>query len=94
MTLLKKFGPQIRLCLFMFRPITLKQLNSSTSSDMFSLLGGRVVTFQTVVREFPGSIPGSGKAFNSVLYYVLLLYFTFLSKTHYVHEILHFILQC
>ena len=28
--MLKKCGPQIRLCLFMFRPITLKQLNSLT----------------------------------------------------------------
>jgi len=27
---INKFGPQSLLCLFMFRPITLKQLNSST----------------------------------------------------------------
>jgi len=53
-------GSQIWLCLFMFQPITLKQLNSLTLIDKFSCLGARAVTLQTSEREVPGSIPGSG----------------------------------
>jgi len=41
----------------------LKQLNSLTSINTFSCLGGRKVTLQTGVRVVPGSIPGSGKGF-------------------------------
>jgi len=38
------------LCLFMFRPITLKELNSLISIDTFSCLGGQEVTHPTAVR--------------------------------------------
>jgi len=56
-------GPQIRLCLFMFRPIASKQLNSLLTINTFSWLGGAVVTCPLWVQEAPGSIPGSGKGF-------------------------------
>jgi len=36
MYLLKMSGPQIWLCLFMFRPIALKQLNGTTTIDTLS----------------------------------------------------------
>ena len=57
-------GPQIWLCLFTFRPIASKQLNSLTTIDTLSWLGGAVVTHPLWVQELPGSIPGSGKGFN------------------------------
>jgi len=44
MYLLKMSGPQIRLCLFAFRPIVSKQFNSFTTMDTLSCLGGAVVT--------------------------------------------------
>ena len=56
-------GPQIRLCLFTFRPIASKLFNSLTTIDTLSLLGGAVVTHPLWVREVPGSIPGYGKCF-------------------------------
>jgi len=62
-TSLNNSGQQIWLWLFMFRPITLKQLNSLTSTDKFSCLGGLEVTHLTAVRQVPGSTPGSGKYF-------------------------------
>jgi len=65
-TLLKKCGPKMWLCLFMFRLNTQKQLNRLTLIDMFSC--GTAVTHQTVVREVPCSIPVSGKHF-----YILVL---------------------
>jgi len=42
------------------RSITLRQLNTFTSLDTFSCLGGREVTLQTGVREAPGLVPGTG----------------------------------
>jgi len=69
MYLLKMCDPQIRLCLFTFRPIALKKLNSSTTIDTRSWLGGAVVTHLLWVQEFPGSIPGSLKGFY-VWYFV------------------------
>ena len=63
MNLLKMCGPQIRLCLFTFRPIVSKQLNSLTTIDSLSGLGGAVVTHPRWVQELPGSILGSGTCF-------------------------------
>ena len=63
MNLLKMSGPQIRLCLFTFRPIASKQLNSFLTIDTLSWLGGAVVTHPLWLQELPGSIPGSGKGF-------------------------------
>jgi len=64
--------------LFMFRPMTLKQLKSLTSIDIFSCLGGLEVTHKTAVRKFKDLIPGSGKDI------CCCCVFTFLSKTHYL----------
>jgi len=57
-------GPQIQLCLFTFWPIASKQLNSLTTIDSLSWLGGAVVTHPLWVQEVPCSIPGSGKGFT------------------------------
>jgi len=51
MNLLKMSGPQIRLCLFTFRPIASKQLNSLTTIDTLSWLSGAVVTRPLWVQE-------------------------------------------
>jgi len=56
-------GPQIRLCLFTFRPIASKQLNSFLTINTLSWHGGAVVTHPLWLQELPGSIPGSGKGF-------------------------------
>jgi len=57
------FGRPIRLCLFTFRLIASKQLNSLLTIDALSWLGGAVETHPFWVQEVPGSIPGSGKGF-------------------------------
>jgi len=84
MTFFKKCCPQIWLSLFMFWPISLKQLNTLTSIDTFSCLNGLDVTHQTVMREFPDLIPGFGKDLYVCLFVLLLGGFTFLSKIHYL----------
>ena len=71
-------GPQIRLCLFTFRPIASKELNSLTTINTFSWLCGELVTHPLWVQEDPGSIPA--KDFYD-WFFVLLLCFYFLSKT-------------
>jgi len=71
--LLKICGPQIRFCLFTFRPIASKQLNSLTTIDALSWLGGAVVTHRLWVQEVPDSIPVSGKGFYFWFFFVLLL---------------------
>ena len=52
----KKCGSQIGFYLYMFRCITLKQLNSLTTIHSLSFLGGQVVTHKTTVPEVLGSI--------------------------------------
>ena len=47
--------------MFMFWPITLKQLNSLTLIDTFSSHGSVKVMFHTAVQEVRGSILRSGK---------------------------------
>jgi len=59
----------------MFRPITLKQLNSLTTIKIPSCLGGLEVMHQTVVPEVQGLIPGSVKDFNVRFVDVFLLFF-------------------
>ena len=54
-------GPHIWLCLFKFRPIASKQLNSLTTIDTHSSLSGAELTHPVWVRDVPGSILGSGK---------------------------------
>ena len=63
-------GLQIWLCLFMFWPIALKQLNSLTSIDTFSSLGGW---------EFTGSIPHSGRDFYVCIFSFVVVFL------HFVH---------
>jgi len=43
-------GPQIRLCLFTFRPIASKQVSSLTTSNILSWLSGDKVTKGLYVR--------------------------------------------
>jgi len=74
-------GPQIRLCLFTFRPIASKQLNGLTTIDILSWLGGAVVTHPLWLQEVPGSIPDSVKGFNVWFFlFCCCCVFTFLSK--------------
>ena len=61
--------------LFMFRPITLKELKSLYSIDTFTCLGGYEVTHPTDVQEVPGSIPSSGKDFFSSFFDLLLCFY-------------------
>ena len=75
-----KCGPQIRLCLFTFRPIASKQLNSRTTIDTLSWLGGAVVTHPLSVQEVPGSIPGSGKGFCLIFSIVVVVFLLFVQK--------------
>ena len=85
-----KFG----LCLFTFRPIASKQLNSLTTIDTLSWLGGAVVTYPLWVHEVPGSIPGSAKGFMFVFcLFCCLCVFTFCPETHYLSHNLQFFLQ-
>jgi len=95
MNLLKMCGPQIRLCLFTFRPIASKQLNSLTTIDILSWLGGAVVTHPLWVQDVPGSIPGSGKGFYVRLFcFVVVVFLLFVPKHIICHKILRFLLQC
>jgi len=82
-------GPQIRLCLFTFRPIASKQLNSFTAIDTLSWLGGAVVTHPLWVREAPGSIPGKGFYVWFLFCFVVVVFLLFVQK----HIICHRILQ-
>jgi len=74
-------GPQIWLCLFTFRPIALKQLNSLTIFDTFGWLVGSEATHPTGVQEVPSSI--SSRDFY-VLFsvFVIVVFLLFLSKRH------------
>jgi len=60
--LLKSHGSQIWPCLFMFRPNTLKQLNSVTGVD------GRQVTLWTAVREVRVQIATLARIFVFVFF--------------------------
>jgi len=81
-------GPQIRHCLFTFRPIALKQLNSLTTIDILSWLGGAVITHPLWVQGVTGSMPGSGKGFL-----MFDFFFTFCPKHIICHTILLFLLN-
>ena len=84
MNLLKMCGPQIRLCLFTFRPIASKQLNSLTTIVPFSWLGD---AHSLWVREVPGSISGSGKGFYVwFLFCFVYVFWPLCPKTHYLSQ--------
>ena len=61
---------------FTFQPISFKQLNSLTTIDTFSWLGGPEVTHVSGVRDVLGSVPGSSKVY--VWFCVLLLLCSYL----------------
>jgi len=85
MNLLKMCGTQIRLCLFTFRLIASKWLNSLTTIDTLTWLGGADVTHPLWVRESPVSITGSGKCFYVWSFcFVVVVFFTFCPETHYL----------
>jgi len=82
-------GPQIRLCLFTFRPIALKESNSLLTIDILSWLGDVVVTHPLRVQEVPGSIPGSGKGFYVLFFcFVVVVFLLFVHKHIICHNIL------
>jgi len=56
-------GPQIRLCLFTFRPIESKQLISLTTIATLNRLGGAVVTHSLRVQEVPVQFPVQAMGF-------------------------------
>jgi len=74
-------GPQIRHCLFTFRPITSKQVNSLTTIDTLSWLGGAVVTHPLLVQDVTGSIPGSGKGLYVWLFCFVVVVCLLFSKS-------------
>ena len=74
-----KYSYLCMLKCFRKKTITLKKLNSLTSIEMFSWLNW--------VRDFPGSIPGSGKDFYVCCFVLLLLCCTLCSKHIICHEL-------
>jgi len=86
MKLLKLWSPQIRLCLFMFRPMAWKQLNSLTTIITLSWLSGAEVTYPLWVRDVP--------VFNSrfrqgllclIVCFVVVAFYCFVQK-HYLSQ--------
>jgi len=73
MNLVKICALQIRLCVFTFRPIAPKQLNSLITIVTLSWLGGAEVTHPLWVREASSSFPGSGQGFYVWFFGLLLL---------------------
>ena len=63
MNLLIICGPQIRICVFTLRIIASKQLNSLSTIETASWLGGAVVTHPLLGQEVLNLIPVSGKGF-------------------------------
>jgi len=87
-------GPQMLLCLFTFRPIASKKLNSLTTIDALSWLGGAVVTHTLWVQEVPGSIPSSDKDFYVWFFcFVVVVLLLFVKKHIICHKSLQFLLQ-
>jgi len=62
----------------------LRKLNSWTSLDMFSCLGGPEVTHTTGSRAVPGSIPSFGKDCYVGFSVLLMCLYFFWAKTHYL----------
>jgi len=80
-------GPQIWLCLFTFRPIALKQLNSLTIFDTFGWLVDSEATHPTGVQEVPSSI--SSRDFYVIFsVFVIVVFLLFCQKDIIIHEML------
>jgi len=86
MNFLKMCGSQIRLCLFTFRHIASKQLNSLTSILTLNWLCGAEITHPLWVQEVPGSIPGSCSGFYVWFCFVVVVFLIFCKKTHYLSQ--------
>ena len=83
--LLKMCGPQSRLCLFTFRPIASKHLDSLTTIVSFSCLGGAVVKHPLSVLAPRVRFPVTPRVFMFDCFVLLLLCFDFFCpKTHYL----------
>jgi len=81
MIFLQMCGPQIRLCLFTFRPIASKQLIAWLKS---------LLLVDSGMREVSGSIPGSGNDFLCLIVLPLLCFYFFVQKHIICHKILQF----
>jgi len=92
--LLKMCGPQIRICLFKYRPIASKQLNSLTTINTLSRLGDAVIKHSLWVQEFMGSIPGSNDGFLCLIFCFVVVFLLFVQKHIICHKIVQFRLQC
>jgi len=86
--MLEKCEPQIWLCLFMCRCITLKQLNNLTIIDAFSSLDGQEIMHQTTFPKVPDSIRGSHTDIFNVFFNVVVAYVLFWCKDHF------FVMEC
>jgi len=85
MYLLKLSGPQIRLCLFTFRPIASKQLNSLTTIDTLSWLGGAVVSHPLWYKRSRVQFPAPARVFMFEFLFCCCV-FSFCPKTHYLSQ--------
>jgi len=87
MYLLKMSGPQIRLCLFTFRPIASKQLKSLTTIDTFSRLGGAMVTHMRFRCKWSRvKSPGPARVFMFDFFVLCCCVFSLCPKTHYLSQ--------
>jgi len=84
MNLLKMCGPHFRFCLFTCWHIASKQLNSFTTIDTLSWLGGTLVTHPLWVHEVPVWIPAPEKVFMFDFLFCCSFAFTFCQKTLFV----------
>ena len=87
--IVKMSGPQILLsnCLFTFRPIASEQLNSLTTIDTLSWLGGAVVTHPLWVQDVPSRVQfqAPARVLFDVLFYCCCDFFLFVTH-HYISE--------
>jgi len=73
-------GPQIRLCLFTFRPNASKQLNSLTSIVLVRWRGSAEVTHPLWVREVRVQITAPASVFMFDFCFVVVFYFCLVQK--------------
>ena len=87
MYLLEMSGPQIWLCLFTFRPIASKQLNGPTDYNRYSQLtrwcSGNASALDA---RGPGFNPRLRQGLLCLILLLLLCFYFFLSKTHYLSQ--------
>jgi len=84
--LLKMCGPQIRHCLFTFRPIASKQLNSLTTIDFLSWLGGAVVTHPLWGKRSRVQFPAPARVLCLIFCIVNVVFLLFVQKRLICHK--------